>query len=84
VGNWYPKVILNAGRAEGVVREMKFYLSGPRDVYMQLEVADVQEHSSEAFVIMAPSTDNWEEEVQPKVGWKLTSLAPENNSQYQL
>jgi hypothetical protein len=79
---WYPKVILNVGRAEGVVREMKFYLSRPRNIYMQLEVTDVQEHTSEAFVIMATFTDDREEDVKPKVGWKFTSRAPEDNSRY--
>ena len=79
---WYPKVILNVGRAEGVVREMKFYLSRPRNIYMRLEVTDVQEHKSEAFVMMATFTDNREADVKPKVGWKVMSRAPEDNSRY--
>jgi hypothetical protein len=83
VERWHPKVILNAGRVEGVVREMKFYLSRPGNIYMQVEVTDVQEHTSEAFVMMATFTDSREAEVKPKVGWKFSSRAPENNSQYQ-
>jgi len=79
---WYPKVILNVGRAEGVVREMRFYLSRPRNIYMQLQVTDVREHSAEAFVIIATFTDNREADVKPKVGWKFTSRAPEDNSRY--
>ena len=82
VERWYPKIILSAGHAEGVVREMKFYLSRPRNIHMLLEVTDVQEHTSEAHVIMATFTDNREEEVKPKVGWKFTSRAPEDNSRY--
>lgn len=82
VGKWHPKVILNVGRAEGVVREMKFYSSSPRNIYMQLEVVDVQEHTSVAYIMMATFTNNREGDVEPKVGWKLTSRAPKDNSQY--
>lgn len=81
--DWYPKITLNVGRAEGVVREMKFYLSRPRNIYMRLMVTDVWEHTSEAFVMTASNTDNWQAEVNPKIGWKFTSRAPENDSQYQ-
>jgi len=83
VERWYPKVILSVGRVEGVVQEMKFYLSRPGNIYMQLEVTDVQEHRSEAFIMMATFMDNREEDVKPKVGWKFTSRAPKDNSQYQ-
>jgi hypothetical protein len=83
VERWYPKVILNAGRAEGVVREMKFYLSRPSNIYMQLEVTDVQEHTSEAFIITTRFRDNREEDIKLKVGWKFTSRAPKDNSQFQ-
>ena len=82
VERWPPKVILNVGRVEGVVREMKFYLARPGDIYMQLEVTDVQEHTSEAFVMLATFTDKREADVTPKVGWKFTSRAPKDNSQY--
>jgi hypothetical protein len=82
VERWYPKVILSVGRVGGVVRGMKFYVSRPRGIYMRLEVTDVQEHTSEAFVTTATFTDNREEEVKPEVGWKFTSRAPEDNSQY--
>lgn len=80
---WYPKVMLDVGRAEGVVREMKFYLSQPRNIYMQLEVIDVQEHASEAFIITTAFRDNREEDIKPKVGWQFTSRAPKDNSQFQ-
>jgi hypothetical protein len=43
---------------------------------------DVQEHASEAFVVMATFTDNREEDVKPKVGWKLSGRAPEDKSRY--
>lgn len=76
------KVFLNAGRAEGVVPEMTFYLSRPRNVYMQIEVTDVREHTSEAFVIMVRYTDNREDEVRPKVGWKFTSRVPAGDSHF--
>lgn len=83
VDRWYPRVILDAGRAEGVVPEMKFYLSRPGDIYMQLVVTDVREHTSEAFVLRATFTDEREEEVEPQVGWEFTSRAPEDDPQYQ-
>jgi len=79
---WYPKIILDAGRAGGVVRGMKFYLSRPGNVYMRLVVTDVGEHSSEAFVMTARFRDGREEKVRPKVGWEFTSRAPEDDSQY--
>ncbi|HEV2915299.1 MAG TPA: hypothetical protein VGX92_18615 [Pyrinomonadaceae bacterium] len=79
VKRWYPKLILNVGRAEGVVQGMKFYISRPETVYMQLVVTDVQEHTSEAFVITTTFTDNRQGDVEPKVGWKFTSRAPADN-----
>jgi hypothetical protein len=83
VPGWDPKVILNAGRDEGVVTGMKFYLSRPGNIYMQLEVTSVEEHTAEAFVIMTTFMDDRVEDVKPKVGWKVTSRAPEDNWQYQ-
>jgi hypothetical protein len=79
---WHPNVILNAGRAKGVVPEMMFYLSRPGDIYMKVMVTDVEEHRSKAFVMIATFTDNREEDVNPKVGWKFTSRAPEDDSRY--
>ena len=79
---WYPRIILNIGRADGVVPQMNFYLSRPRNIYMLLEVTDVQEHSAEAFVIRATFKDGREAEVVPQVGWRLTSRAPADDSQY--
>lgn len=81
-GGWYPKLILKAGRAEGVVPEMRLYLSRPGNVYMQIEVTDVGEHTSEAFVRMATFSDGREGEIKPAVGWKFTSRAPEDDSRY--
>lgn len=79
---WYPRIILNIGRAEGVVPQMNFYVSRPRNIYMLLEVTDVQEHSAEAFVIRATFKDGREAEVVPQVGWRLTSRAPADDAQY--
>ncbi len=79
---WYPRIILNIGRAEGVVPQMNFYLSRPRNVYMLLQVTDVQEHAAEAVVIRATFRDGREAEVIPQVGWRLTSRAPADDAQY--
>lgn len=76
---WYPRLILDAGRAEGVVRGMKFYLARPGNIHMRLEVEDVREHSSSAFVIMAGRSDDGEQEIEPKVGWQFTSRAPKDD-----
>lgn len=81
-GGWHPNVILNAGRAEGVVPEMTFYLSRPGNIYMKVVVTDVGERRSEAHVVMATFTDGREGAVNPKVGWRFTSRAPEDDSQY--
>lgn len=77
--NWYPRLVLDAGRAEGVVPGMKFYLARPGKIRMRLEVADVREHSSEARVVMAGREGDGEQEIEPKVGWKFTSRAPKDD-----
>jgi hypothetical protein len=83
VSGWEQRVVLNIGRDEGVLTEMKFYPSHPGNMYMLLEVTSVEEHRSEASVIMASFMDDRVEDVNPKVGWKVTSRAPKDNSQHQ-
>ncbi|HEX8566691.1 MAG TPA: hypothetical protein VF648_13685 [Pyrinomonadaceae bacterium] len=80
--DWYPKITFNAGRAEGVIEGMSFYLSRPRNMYALVYVADVQEHTSEGYISIASYTDNREGEIKPAIGWKFSSRAPEDNSNY--
>jgi hypothetical protein len=81
VERWYWKVILNVGKVEGVVPEMKFYLSRPGKHFMVLEVIGVQEHKSEASVLLASQKSD-RKEIEPKVGWKVSSRAPKNSWQF--
>lgn len=81
VAKWYPKVLLNVGKAKGVVPEMKFYLSRPGKHFIVLEVTSVQEHMSEASVLLASFKDNGEE-IKPKVGWRVSSRAPKDSWQF--
>jgi hypothetical protein len=78
---WYPNVILNVGRAHGVVPEMRFYLSRPGKHFMVLNVTKVQKHTSEASVELASSRDNGEG-IKPRVGWKVSSRAPKDSWQF--
>jgi hypothetical protein len=76
------RVMLNVGRAEGVIPRMYFYDFRMRGIYMRLYVREVQEHTSEASIFMATHEGPGNREVRPKVGWKVTSRAPKNESSF--
>lgn len=67
---------LNAGRTAGVVVGMKFFAMLPRNVHMLVEIIEVRDTNSEAFVNMSRFKNDSEREVKPRIGWKLTSRAP--------
>lgn len=78
-----PKTFtLNKGRAAGVVPGMKFFAVFPRNVYILAEVISVHENDSDAYVITSGFHNHSDNEVKPRAGWKLTSRAPRNASQY--
>ena len=64
---------LNVGRTAGVVPRMKFFATSPSNVYMVVEVTNVGEDSSEAYVITSGFKNRSERNVMPKAGWNLTS-----------
>lgn len=70
---WYPKIILNTGKAHGVIPGMKFFFSR-RGTYMVVEVTSVEERTSEAWVVLTSRT--------PRVGWRLSSRAPQDLQRY--
>jgi len=78
---WIKEFTLNVGTADGVVPEMKFYAFAPRNVYILVEILDAGEHSSRAYVITSGYRHS-DKTVTPKVGWKLTSRAPGDASNY--
>jgi hypothetical protein len=78
---WIKELVLNVGRANGVVPEMKFYAAAPANIYMLVEILDAGEHSSRAYVITSGYRHS-DKSVTPNVGWKLTSRAPRNASNY--
>jgi hypothetical protein len=75
------ELVLNVGKANGVVPEMKFYAATPSNIYMLVEILDASEHSSLAYVITSGYRHS-DRNVTPKVGWKLTSRAPKDASNY--
>jgi hypothetical protein len=76
------KLSLNVGRAEGVGAGMKFYASFPKAIYMLVEVTEVEEHTSVAYVITSGYRNYSGRAVRPRVGWRLTSRAPRGASTY--
>jgi hypothetical protein len=78
---WIRELVLNVGTAEGVVPEMKFYAFAPRNVYMLVEILHSGEHSSRAYVITSGNRHS-DKNVTPRVGWKFTSRAPRDASNY--
>lgn len=73
---------LNKGRVAGVVPGMKFFAVFPRNVYILAEVITVPDNDSEAYAITSGFHNHSDNEVKPRVGWKLTSRAPRNAEQY--
>jgi cell shape-determining protein MreC len=78
---WIKELTLDVGTANGVVPEMKFYAAAPANIYMLVEILDAGEHSSRAYVITSGYRRS-ERNVIPKVGWRLTSRAPKDASNY--
>ena len=79
---WYPNVILNAGKSKGVIPQMKFYHFRRSGRFIVFEVISVDEHTSVAAVVMASTSNNSEEVVKLKIGWKVSSRAPKGNERY--
>ena len=73
---------LNVGRTSGVVPGMKFFAVSPRNVYMLVEVLSVRDDNAEAYVITSGYRNRSEREVKLRVGWKLTSRAPDDAGEY--
>jgi hypothetical protein len=61
---------------------MKFFAVFPGNVHMLVEIIEVRDHSSEAFVNTSRFKNHSEREVKPQVGWKLTSRAPRTGYDY--
>jgi hypothetical protein len=78
---WIKEFTLNVGMADGVVPEMKFYAFAPRNIHMLVEILDTSEHSSRAYVITSGYRRS-DKDVTPRLGWKLTSRAPRDASNY--
>ena len=78
---WYPEVKLNVGKREGVIPEMKFYRFRRGGSFFAFEVTSVDEHTSEAAVVVAGGIND-DEKVQLKRGWKLSSRAPKQSANY--
>jgi hypothetical protein len=79
---WYPNVILNAGKSEGVIPEMKFYYFRRDGRFIVFEVTSVNEHTSVAAVVLANTSNNSEKELKLKAGWSVWSRAPRGNEQF--
>lgn len=77
---WYSKVILNAGKSEGVIPEMKFYRLQRGGPFVALEVTSVAEHTAEAAVVIVSGPN--EERFPPKRGWRFSSRAPRGSRNY--
>ena len=78
---WYPKVTLNAGKLEGVIPEMKFYRYRRGGAFFTFEVTSVDEHTSEAAVVLATNGRN-DERVRLRRGWRLSSRAPKGSEKF--
>ena len=73
---------LNAGRAMGVVAGMKFFALSPKNIYLLVEVTEVRDDGSEAYVVTSGFRDKTVGDAEPRVGWKLTSRAPRKAYEY--
>lgn len=80
--SWSKTLTLNMGRKAGVVSGMKFFAISPRNIYMLVEVINVRDDSSEAFVITSGFRNHSERGLKLRVGWKLTSRAPRDAGNY--
>lgn len=77
---WYQKVILNAGKSEGVIPEMKFYRLQRGGPFVALEVISVNEHTADAAVVVVSGIN--EEKFPLKRGWRFSSRAPRGSRNY--
>lgn len=73
---------LNVGRTAGVVPGMKFFALSPNRVYLLVEVTNVRDSDSDAYVITSGFTNKSAGQVKLQAGWKLTSRAPKRAYEY--
>jgi len=73
---------LGIGSVDEVVSGMKFYALSPENVVMLIEVFEVHEHTSKAYLISGSYKDNREGELRIRPGWRVTSRAPKNASAF--
>ena len=68
---------LSVGKSDGVIKGMKFYLVGIKNVLVWIRVVDVREHTSTAQVVSIGSSGDYDKEIKPRVGWEFSSRLPE-------
>lgn len=73
---WGHTLTLNVGKAEGVIEEMKFYLTNVKDAIATIQVTDVREHTSTAQIVSIGSSYSYEKEIKPSIGWRFSSKMP--------
>lgn len=74
--DWYPQMVINAGRDKGVIENMSFWLVGYRRISVKITVADVGERTSVANVTSYGISGSSTREIIPKLGWKFSSRVP--------
>lgn len=68
---------LNAGKAQGVIKGMKFYLVNIKNVIAEVRVIDVWEHEAAARIASIGTSGDYNKEIKPEVGWVFTSKMPQ-------
>jgi hypothetical protein len=69
---------LNAGKADGIIEGMKFYLVKVKNVLVWIRVTNVREHTSAANIVSIGSSGDYDKEIKPEVGWEFTSKMPQD------
>jgi hypothetical protein len=75
---WYAPMTINAGRKQGVIEGMYFWLLGGKGAFMQVYVTGVGERTATVKVLVIGSSGVDGREITPKPGLQLINWMPAN------
>lgn len=70
---WDRQVLVGAGKKQGVIAEMSFWVKGIKDFDMKLRVLNVGENSSQARIVSIGHRGDFSGPNEPRKHWKLSS-----------
>jgi hypothetical protein len=73
---WHPSMTIDAGKDNGVIEGMSFWVVGQKGITFTVTVAEVGASNSVVRVTEAGRSQDFEKDIVPAIGWRFTSRFP--------